>query len=103
LKGMTLKTLRIGRCLNVEDLSPLAGMPLEDLNLVATHVADLSPLKGAPLRILYMSASLVSDLSPLEGMPLEMFSCGSKEAPIVDIGPLRRCRCAAPASPTRWR
>jgi len=89
LRGMLLKVLRLSRCADVEDLGPLAGMPLEELNIAGAKVTDLRPLVGMSLRILYMSGTTVSDLSPLQGMKLEIFVCGSREAPIVDIGVLR--------------
>jgi serine/threonine protein kinase len=89
LRRMALKTLRLGRCPNVKSLAPLAGMPLEELNIGTTPVSDLSPLRGVPLRSLFMNGTLVSDLSPLKGMRLEVFSCGSRSAPITDIGVLR--------------
>src|SRR5262249_3073725 len=54
----------------VVDLSPLAGMPLTDLNLGGTLVADLAPLRGMPLASLNLTHAPVSDLSPLKGMPL---------------------------------
>jgi internalin A len=54
----------------VQDLSPLAGLPLRQLYLEATNVSDLSPLAGMPLEQLYLTQTQVTDLSPLAGMSL---------------------------------
>ena len=39
-----------------------------------TKVADLSPLKGMPLEELYCDRTLITDLSPLAGMKLKKLS-----------------------------
>src|SRR5262249_16377911 len=77
----------------VSDLSPVRGMPLEDLNLAALAVSDLSlladvkslqwlvlddmpvsdltPLRGLRLRKLSLRRIRATDLSPIKGMPLK--------------------------------
>ncbi|MGL4550836.1 MAG: leucine-rich repeat domain-containing protein, partial [Gemmataceae bacterium] len=61
-----------GRKGALADLTPLAGMPLEDLDLSGNPgLNDLSPLKGMRLRALKVNSAGVMDLTPLAGMPLE--------------------------------
>jgi hypothetical protein len=70
---MPLTSLKIGRCREVRDLTPLKGMPLRTLEIHnCEQVRDLTPLRGMPLLSLDMPfCPLVDDVSPLEGMPLE--------------------------------
>lgn len=56
---------------NVSDISPLAGMPLLQLDLQNNPVRDLSPLKDALLTHLYLDGTQVDDLSPLKDAALE--------------------------------
>jgi Leucine-rich repeat (LRR) protein len=56
----------------VEDLSPLRGLPLTNLNANGGRFRSLAPLEGMPLKSLTLSAAwYVADLAPLRGMPLE--------------------------------
>jgi hypothetical protein len=57
-------------------LTPLKGVPLEDLTLPSgTRVEDLTLLSGMPLSsLLLMNCSKVRDLTPLRGMPLTRLS-----------------------------
>ena len=88
LKGMALTHLAVGR--KVTDLSPLTGMPLEELTCYQAQVSDLSPLKGMPLRLLNGSDTRVSDLTPLTGMPLKRLNLGNTK--VSDLTPLRGMR-----------
>jgi len=74
---------------NVTDLSPLAGMPLVQLDLRGTPVTALAPLRGMPLKELYLTLCTgITDLSPLEGMPLEfLYLSGCKN--VTDLRPLK--------------
>jgi Leucine-rich repeat (LRR) protein len=85
---------------NVSDLSPLKGMPLEEVKCGSskvsdlsalqemkklrqcvcndTQVADLSPLRGKPLTFLNVQHTIVADLSVLKDMPLKDLSCDFK-------------------------
>lgn len=54
----------------IEDISPLAGLPLLQLDLTGCHVTDIRPLEGMPLGILYLGETGVRDVSVLQGMPL---------------------------------
>ncbi|MFW5751017.1 MAG: protein kinase domain-containing protein [Planctomycetota bacterium] len=73
----------------VEDLEPLRGMPINQLDLGCNAVRDLSPLAGMPLARLYAPLNRISDLSPLAGMPLERLDIGGNV--VCDLGPLADC------------
>ena len=88
LKGLPLMLLDL-RGSRVEDLSPLQGMPLRELYLEDTPVDDISALKGMPLAKLYLSNTKVEDLSPLQGARTlsEVNLVGTK---VADLGPLAK-------------
>jgi internalin A len=71
----------------IEDISPLAGLPLELLDLAKCHVTDISALQGMPLAVLYLEDTGVRDLSVLEGMPL--MEVRLNNTPVDDISPLK--------------
>ena len=80
----------------ISDLSPLAGMDLEELQCGCSLVSDLSPLKGMKLQRLLCDSTLVSDLAPIQGMPLTELTC--EDSRIVDLAiikdmPLKHLRC----------
>ena len=65
-----LREIRI-RNAPLTDLSPLAGLPLEVLDLGGSvQGADLSMLEAMPIRILDLSHSDIADIATLSGMPL---------------------------------
>ncbi|MHB8899990.1 MAG: leucine-rich repeat domain-containing protein [Thermoguttaceae bacterium] len=71
----------------LEDISPLAGLPLFTLDLHDSHVTDLRALEGMQLRRVDLSNTGVSDASVLSGMPLEMAffnKTGVKAAPTLE-------------------
>ena len=70
LQGAPLSELWLISCVEVSDLSPIHGMPLELLNVCFSSVTDLRPLRGMPLTRLFLSGTNVTDLSPLLGLPL---------------------------------
>jgi Leucine-rich repeat (LRR) protein len=86
LAGMPLTYFQFGRT-NVATLGPLKDMPLEVLICGFTHISDLSPLKGMSLKGLYCDHTRVSDFSPLHGMPLEQVRC--QDTPLKSLEPLR--------------
>ena len=86
LAGMPLTYFQFGRT-NVASLGPLKDMPLEVLICGFTHISDLSPLKGMSLKGLYCDHTRVSDFSPLHGMPLEQVRC--QDTPLKSLEPLR--------------
>src|ERR1035438_2802901 len=57
-----------GKERKLADLTPLAGMRLEHLDISITSVSDLSPLKDMKLKTLSLVAAPVADLTPLRGM-----------------------------------
>jgi len=70
----------------VSDLSPLAGIPFNALDLRGQPISDLKPLKGMPLRLLGIENTQVSDLTPLMGMRLKKLYLNN--TPVVDLKPL---------------
>ncbi|HTD65385.1 MAG TPA: serine/threonine-protein kinase [Candidatus Limnocylindria bacterium] len=72
---------------NVEDLSPLTKLPLKTLRCANTRVQNLAPLQGLPLVELDITATAVSDLMPLKGMALVSMRCADTR--VRDLSPLR--------------
>ena len=87
LHGLKLTALDV-RWSRVSDLTPLADMPLTDLNLAGNvGVVDLTPLKALPLTQLRLEGNLrVTDLTPLKGRPLTALNVA--ETQIADLAPL---------------
>ena len=76
--------------LPVSDLSPLAHMPLETLDLSRTYIADvgnLQALAGTRLRKLNLAHTRVKDLAPLKGLPIEWLDISFTA--IASLDPLR--------------
>jgi len=84
-----LRKLRVLLCndSSVSDISPLAGMPLEELRLYGSRVSDFGPLKGMPLKTADLCHASVGDLSPLAGLPLETLGLYGVQA--IDFSPLK--------------
>jgi serine/threonine protein kinase len=90
-KIRTLTRLQLGES-DVQDLSPLRGLPLERLELNSTAIQDISALDGMQLRFLALDGTLVNDLTPLSHSPLEHLNCRSIPARNFDAiarAPLR--------------
>lgn len=73
---------------DISDLSLLAQMPnLKTLYLCQQQIEDLSPLEGLPLEELYLADNLIADLSPLETLSeLQVLFLGNN--PARDLSPL---------------
>ena len=71
---------------SLTDLRPLAGLPLQELDLAGNPVADLAPLRGMPLTRLDLGYTEAADLAPLAGMRLTRLSCWG--AKVADLRPL---------------
>jgi Leucine-rich repeat (LRR) protein len=84
LKDLELVMLDLTFC-PVSDLSPLAGMPLEELYLEETDITDesLAALTDMPLKILYLGSTDVTSIAPLSGLPLTQLNL--LDAPIRSI------------------
>ena len=67
-------TLEITHC-DIEDLSPIAGMPLTSFYCALNRITSLEPLRGMPLSILSCNGNPISSLEPLRGMPLKTLVC----------------------------
>jgi len=85
LAGLSLNRLQVQGS-PISDLAPLHGMPLRSLDLDITSVTNLSPLKGMPILFLSFNGVPVSDLEPLREMRLRALSCGF--TPVSDLSPL---------------
>ena len=72
---------------SVENLRPLAHLPLKVLRCANTRVADLAPLQGMALTELDIASTLVRDVSTLKGQPLVSLRCDL--TPLRDLEPLR--------------
>jgi serine/threonine protein kinase len=72
--------------LPITSLEPLAGLPIENLNIDGTKIASLEALRGMPLRRLEMRSVPAADLSPLAGLPLE--ELGADGTRVTDLRPL---------------
>ena len=75
------------RWTSVEDLRPLAHLPLKILRCANTRVTDLAPLQGMALTDLDIAATQVREVSVLSGMPLVNLRCDL--TPLRDLEPLR--------------
>ncbi len=90
LKGLPLTWISLHGAYQLVDLSPLAGMPLQGLDLFGVKVTDLSPLKGMPIKMDQPPFSLppgVTDLGFLAGMPLPGLDLSPTK--IADLTPLK--------------
>lgn len=87
LKGLPLEELYLSYT-NVKDLSPLTGMPLNKLNVMDTRVTDISVVQtmDADGLTLWLNDTKVKDLSPLKGKSLE--SLDLTGTPVTDLSPL---------------
>ena len=57
---------------DLADLAPLAELPeLEEIDVRWTNVEDLRPLARLPLKVLRLNDTRVRDLGPLRGVPLQ--------------------------------
>ncbi|MCM8528863.1 MAG: protein kinase [Lentisphaeraceae bacterium] len=70
--------------MNIEDISPLAGMPFKSLNLSNNPIADIDVLKGMPLEILNLASTNVNSLKPLRGAPLRVLTVRNTPVKFLD-------------------
>ncbi|MDD5705518.1 MAG: hypothetical protein PHR35_06300 [Kiritimatiellae bacterium] len=72
---------------DVSDISPLYGMPLQELSLEGTKVSDISPIGEChTLRKLNLSSTLVSDLSRLNVVNLKELMLNATQ--VTDLRPI---------------
>jgi len=110
LQGTNVGVLRFART-KVDNLAPLATLPLTELNCAFIPALDFSPLaactklshldisgtalrnleifRGSKLVTLYISRTGVRDLSPLAGSPLQYLAFF--DTPVTDSTPLLSC------------
>ena len=72
----------------IEDISPLAGLPLRRLDLAMPHHRH-QRTAGRPLMEVYLEDTGVEDIGPLAGMPLVKLYLSN--CPVADLGPLKGC------------
>lgn len=87
LAGLKLESLELYDT-SVRSLAPLEGMPVHHLALFGTPVTDLTPLRNMKIADLYVSEPGV-DLSPVESMPLESIGIPAPST-VKNIAVLRR-------------
>jgi Leucine-rich repeat (LRR) protein len=86
LAGLPLSKLDLHGC-HVSDIRALEGMPLVVLDLSNTGISDIRVLKGMPLAMVYLENTRVADISALAGAPLiELYL---SQTPVADISPLK--------------
>lgn len=88
------------------DIAPLASWPkLEKLEISGNGVSDLSPLAGLPIQELDLAHTLVEDLSVLAQLPLRSLKLHFAKT-TLDLTPLREHptleRISLWQSPVRW-
>lgn len=88
LRGLPLQELDLGVCRKVDDLAPLQGMQLVRLIFSFGDVEDLSPLSRMPLEHLYFNFNKVKDLGPLKAIHT-LRSLNFHNVDVTDLGPLR--------------
>ena len=97
----SLTVLDLGNT-EIEDLTSLRGLSLDDLDLKDTRIFDLATLRGMKLKRLSLRNTRVADLSPLAGMPLTFIDATS--IPATDYSPLAGApleMCIIQSSPLR--
>ncbi len=87
LEGLSLTRLHLIDNKELKNLTPLAGMPLQQLSLSPFSGTDLSPLKDAPLEDLSCMFSPISDVSLLRGMRLVRLNL--EGSPVTNVTSLR--------------
>ncbi len=84
--GLAVEMSRAG----IEDLSPLAGMPVTSLVCWGNRITSLEPLRGMPLKNLNCAGNPVRTLEPLRELPLESLRC--EACGVTTLEPLREMR-----------
>jgi hypothetical protein len=88
LQHLNVGTAKPGERTPLTDLSPLAGLPITDLQCAGTSITSVANLRGMPLERLIIDKTLVHDLAPLREIPrLKYLACGY--TPISDLNPLQ--------------
>jgi serine/threonine protein kinase/Leucine-rich repeat (LRR) protein len=89
LAGAPIGELNMVGSKQLTDLTPLRGLELIELNINQTDVADLSPLRDMrTLKKLEMIGTKVSDLSALSALQLTRLIF--RDCPVKDLNPIRK-------------
>lgn len=86
IKGLPVTALFISETA-LKDLSPLGETGLESLHIWRSRIEDLSPLAGMKLKRISIDSDRLADLSPLRGMKLE--EAGIRSPLVVDLSVLK--------------
>lgn len=88
-----LKTLYLCQQ-QIEDLTPLSGLPLEELYLADNYIADFSPLEAlSELQVLFLGNNPARDLSPLASLShLRDLNLDSLDGDVDSFAPLSGLR-----------
>lgn len=86
LAGLPLYVLDLHDC-HISDVSVLQGMKLGKIDLSNTGVSDISVLAGMPLQVGYFNKTRIKDSSPLAGAPLEQVDFS--DAPLENVEGLK--------------
>jgi hypothetical protein len=79
----------------VTDLTPVRGMPLEELSVEGGAVRDLDPLRGLPLKTFtLLGCDAFTSAEPLRGMACTSLNLG-KNGNLTDIAALEGMPCKA--------
>lgn|GEM_PF-3533833 len=92
LADLPLEELDVSQS-RVADIAAARKMPLVRLDVSSTPVADLTPLAGRGLVELDISHTRVKDLAPLAGLPLKRLRMAGVPAP--DLAPLAKLAALA--------
>jgi tRNA A-37 threonylcarbamoyl transferase component Bud32 len=85
LQGLPLEELETPSCLTT-DFTPLQAMPLRRLDLTSTQLSDLEVMRKMPLEELLIQGTRVASLEPLKGMRLKQLSVARTR--VEDLAPL---------------
>jgi tetratricopeptide (TPR) repeat protein/tRNA A-37 threonylcarbamoyl transferase component Bud32 len=69
------------------DISPLRGLPIEEISLHGNPIEDLSPLENAPLTVLVINNTSVTDLTPIRSAMLTKLDIHNGN--ISDLTPIK--------------
>lgn len=69
------------------DISPLRGLPIEEISLHRNPIENLSPLEKAPLTVLVINNTSITDLSPIRNARLTRLDIHN--GTIADLTPIK--------------
>ncbi|MEM8953735.1 MAG: SUMF1/EgtB/PvdO family nonheme iron enzyme, partial [Verrucomicrobiota bacterium] len=76
--------------IGLNNIGPLAGLPINELDISWTRVTDLSPVQSMPISVLRIDSTPIRDISPLEKNSLTVFTFN--HAPVTDVSVLEEMK-----------